>query len=300
MTFRTLTTRARSIAAGSLLLAAMLTSDVIATYAQLPSTPGLPWTYLPDAEFSPEDSAWIESISRELAPAEVRYAYKIHYHIDLVDTTGGVVNAELPRNPGESDIYGWNLTKFGLDSTTIPRGRERRYLYSYRVNGFRSEGKNDGASFSTYYRPRQVVWDVEYPVAFWASISHSPTLYQVYKPRHTADSIGFFVQFVDSIHHPAISPVAETYLTFETPPYPNPFTTDLRFDAPDAWRGEEGEVLVFGGGGRVLYRESLNFAHGTQRITGAALAALPSGRYTLILRNPARKPSLAVTQVVKR
>lgn len=268
------------------------------------TTTGLPWTYLPDSNFTAEDSAWIHGIDVAHDPLDIRRVYKIRHHIELTDTSGRMISAEMPRNPGKSQIMTWlsgrcskSYTKVGeyLPDSTFRKDS----LVRYNCSGFQSRDPSAraGSSFSVSYLPEQYALDEFYPTSFSGMIQGAPAVYLIYQPRHVPDTIAFFLQFIDSVYHPAISPVREAYVTLREPPFPNPCRDVLHYTPPDDWAGASGEVLVFGGGGRLIHRSSTAFGYGAQRLPEGALAGLPAGQYVLTLRNPRESPGVAVAQI---
>lgn len=262
---------------------------------------GLPWTVLPDSAFSEQDSAWIQRFQKFKEPLKVRWVYRVKFHITLTDTSGRMISAELPRNPGESEIVTWLSARYDTTYTSVVDGFGRDTTYRLECFGFesRTPSTRGGTSLSVSYFPRQTALGKDYSLGFFAMIQRAPSLYVVEKPPHTPDSIGFFIQYVDDIYHPAISPVREAYVTMSEPPFPNPCRDALNYIAPVDWARDVGEVIFFGPGGQIVHRSETRFGAGPRQLPAYVLATLPAGSYLLTLRNRSKTPGVAVAQVLK-
>ena len=291
---------ARIVAAGSVVVAVVFALPARAQ-APLPTTPGLPWTYLPDATFTTADSAILHH-KDSVSGYTLRYVYKLHYHPELMEIVDGKISVELPRNPGESEVVAFNRARIDTSYSRVVRPGEEDTSMRVNAYGYTSDSYPAG-SLLIVYRPEQVVLGERNWETLFSDIGSAPRWYEVFRPV-IYDSLGLrvalFFQFTDPVYHPPISSMSESYAPLPQAPYPSPCTDRLHFTAPEAWAGHRGEVVVVAAGGRVVHRASVIFASGPDLLPREVVGSLPVGAYAIILRNPKAKQPSALGRFVKQ
>ncbi|MFK8056062.1 MAG: T9SS type A sorting domain-containing protein [Saprospiraceae bacterium] len=237
---------------------------VVALHAQSFTTPGLPWTYVPDDQVPAYaiDTAQIPVVLdyhknfRAYRDLEVRHLYRIHFHPLLMELDSlGRMTVEIPRNPEESELV---VLESGHIRERIAIIRPDTFHRGYSVGGFRSQqapelsliqvliGITDGTEFPG--TPDSTVR---------GDILLGPKTYLVHpNSPGDADAWAYFIQFVDSIWHP---PLVSSVEEIELPPdaaqlsvYPNPARRGsvVNVAVPSAWRNDAVSLRLYDPTGR--------------------------------------------------
>lgn len=256
-----------------------------------PTTPGQPWTYVP-YDLVPEeanDTAYRNELFRyfDVPPGRVRKVFNVYIHPELLpsprDTS--MISAQI--------VYDDNFVR------TITWGRYRTDTirlspissgFNYYGTGSVDSGVIGFATFRFNWS-RDLDPDTgEFSFGYFSSISGSPGSYYVFDGPlvNGHRRWGYFLQFVNAVHHPAITALAELPTgRLATAPWPNPCRNSLQI-TPAPGSGHVG-VSVVDALGREVYRREAGDqwgALGTTSITldDAAFGALAPGFYHVVVQ----------------
>ena len=276
---------------------------VISAAAQtpLPVTPGLPWTYLPNAEMSARDSAFIAAhLEFTNYGPDLRYFFKIHLHPEIAVVEDRQLNVELPREPDSAEIMTYSNGYVVLVSL---RATETDTLFRWDIFGSQFDSaKNRLVDIGALYTPSQVYDGDSIPERLWGTIRSSPGYYALTRADHSPPRVAFFLQFVDSLYHPPlVSAAAVMPLQREVAVRPNPCISHLTIALPDEWRRRAIDVTVVDPRGQRVLQRGFPAGRTDIRLDSDAFAALPGGVYGVHLA-PASgggRREVAVTTFVK-
>ncbi|MFK8056063.1 MAG: hypothetical protein AB8F78_08095 [Saprospiraceae bacterium] len=238
----------------------------LALHAQSFTTPGLPWTYVPDDQVPAYaiDTAQIPVVLdyhksfQAYRDLEVRHLYRIHFHPLLMELDSlGRMTVEIPRNPGESDLV---VLESGHVTERINIIRPDTFHRGYGVGGFRSQ---QAPELSLIQVLIGVIDRTELPGTPDSTVNGDillgPKTYLVHpNSPGDADAWAYFIQFVDSIWHP---PLVSSVEEIELPPgaallsvYPNPVRRGsvVNVAVPSAWRNDAVSLRLYDPAGRCV------------------------------------------------
>ncbi|MFK8056064.1 MAG: hypothetical protein AB8F78_08100 [Saprospiraceae bacterium] len=238
----------------------------MASHGQNFTTPGLPWTYVPDDQVPAYaiDTAQIPVVLdyhknfRAYRDLEVRNLYRIHFHPLLMELDSlGRMTVEIPRNPGESELV---VLESGNIRERLAIIRPDTFHVGYSVGGFRSQ---QAPELSLIQVLISVTDRTELPGTPDSTVNGDiflgPKTYLVHpNSQGDADAWAYFIQFVDSIWHP---PLVSSVEEIELPPeaaklsvYPNPVQrgSAVNVAVPSAWRNDAVSLRLYDPAGRCV------------------------------------------------
>jgi len=241
----------------------------IVLHAQSFTTPGLPWTYVPDDQVPAYaiDTAQIPVVLdyhksfRAYRDFEVRNLYRIHFHPLLMELDSlGRMTVEIPRNPGESDMV---VLESGHVRKQIAIVRPDTFHRGYSVGGFRSQQSPELSLIQVLIG---LIDRTELPGIPDSTVNGDillgPKTYLIHpNSLGDADAWAYFIQFVDSIWHPPLVSIIEE---IELPQdavalhvYPNPLRSGgvVQIAVPPAWRDDRISLRLYDPTGRQVLLE---------------------------------------------
>ena len=258
-----------------------------------PTTPGQPWTYVPDELVPAEvrDTAFINEIygfwNTEFST--VRRIFRVYLHPELLPSplVADSVRATIIYDEDSVRTVAWG--NFWSD-TILRLGTNRVNFY-----GFRSLDRNmSTASFRfNWFRDFLGVDSTRY--VYHVSMEGSPGYYLIYGGPQLSDTHrwGYFVQFVDSIYHPVSSLSNAPVDKLAIAPWPNPCRNSLNV-VPAEGAGLF-DLTVVDALGRTVYRRQSQHVTRTAASTpltidDASFGALVPGMYQIIVQRQGGKP----------
>ncbi|MFK8057553.1 MAG: hypothetical protein AB8F78_15620 [Saprospiraceae bacterium] len=274
--------------------------------AQVPAhhmTQGLPWTVVDESELPPEalDSTYRNILIDYVGDnAEIRYLFRVYFHPELTEIIDDKIYAELPREPGITEIVNWNSGR--IDSSQIDGTGNNDYIY-YRGN----ESSHPSISPSSFLNLSYVIGlDSSlgsYPEAYYGLINFAPASYELFggPPGSGAHRYGYFIQVVDSIYHPQVSSVREPLSKVQVSAYPNPCTNRFTIDIPELWRQKLSTVTIFQRStGQMVVQNQLTLGQEQINFSEEVISGLTPGIYTAFLRREDGEGGVAFTNFVKQ
>ncbi|MFK8057093.1 MAG: hypothetical protein AB8F78_13300 [Saprospiraceae bacterium] len=274
--------------------------------AQVPAhhmTPGLPWTVVDESELPAEafDSAYHNAIIDYIGDnAEIRYLFRVYFHPELTNLVDGKIYAEIPRDPGVSEIISWNRGR--IDSSNVDGlGNSDRILYRGNESDHPSVSSN--SIFALTY---VIALDTSlsfYPEAYNGLIQFGPATYELFGgPKGAgAHRYGYFIQVVDSIWHPQVSSVREPLSSIQVKAYPNPCIDQYTIEIPELWQQKPSTLnILHGSTGQVVFQVELPLGQAEITLTEETLNNLAPGFYTAFIRREDGVGGVAATNLIKQ
>lgn len=274
--------------------------------AQVPAhhmTQGLPWTVVDESELPPEafDSTYHKAIIDYIGDnAEIRYLFRVYFHPELTEIIGGKIYAEIPRDPGVSEIISWNRGR--IDSSNVDGlGSSDRILY--RGN----ESDHPSVSpISIITLTYVIALDTSlnfYPEAYNGLIQFGPATYELFGGPNGAGAhrYGYFIQVVDSIYHPQVSSVREPFAKVQVSAYPNPCTDHYTIEVPKPWQQKPSTLsILHGSTGQIVFQNEIPPGQAEITLTDETLHNLAPGFYTALIRREDGVGGVAATNLIKQ
>ena len=266
-------------------------------------TPGLPWTVVDESELPPEaiDSATYNFIVDLVSQSdELRYLFRVYFHPELIEIVDGKIYAEIPRDPGVTEVLHWNNGQ--IDSSQVDGVGESDYI---RYRGNESDHPNTG-QFSNFMLTYVIGIDTSirsYPETYFGEIQFAPAPYTLFGgPAGTgAHRYGYFIQVVDSIYHPQVSSAREPLSKVQVSAYPNPCTNRFTVDIPELWRQNPSTLTILHGStGQVVYQVELPLGRAKITLTEETLNKLSPGFYAAFIRREDGEGGVAATNLIKQ
>lgn len=274
--------------------------------AQVPAhhmTPGLPWTVVDESELPPEaiDSATYNSLVDFVNQSdELRYLFRVYFHPELTEIVDGKISAELPRDPGVSEVVHWNRGR--IDSSQLDGQGQEDYI-RYRGN---DSSHPSLSPFSIFMLTYVIVSDtslVSYPEDYFGTIQFGPAYYALFGgPTGTgAHRYGYFIQTVDSIYHPQVSSVREKISSIQLHAFPNPCRNNFTINVPSIFSQRTSVLtLIEKSTNRVVYQTQNFTGNETIELKEGILGALMSGNYLAFIRREDGVGGVAFVNFVKQ
>lgn len=274
--------------------------------AQVPAhhmTQGLPWTVVDESEVPPEgnDTTTYNFIVDLVSQSdELRYLFRVYFHPELVEIVDGKISAELPRDPGVTEIIQWDGGI--IDSSQIDGSGNEDYI---RFRGFGSSNPNT-SPFSTFMLTYVIGIDTSirsYPETYYGEIQFAPAAYTLFGgPAATgAHRYGYFIQVVDSIFHPQVSSVREPLSPIQVKAYPNPCTDQYTIEVPKPWQQKPSTLsILHGSTGQIVFQNEIPPGQAEITLTDETLHNLAPGFYTALIRREDGVGGVAATNLIKQ
>ena len=231
-----------------------LCAGMVATTAraQCDYVPGTPWTVIAEDDLPSYavDTAYLTGLLALSPPyPPVRKFYPIRFHMDSMRLNeDGKYGLQMARNQGECETVYYRNSRLIIFDTTNN--------YSVQYSGFRSDDAPElwDANFELDYAIR-----TSGDTVISGRLNFSPSVSLVVNnPLNTnGDNYGYFIQYVDSIYHPALatrdfaSGRAERVRT-----YPNPASDYTQVELPTLWEGKPIWIQIFDETGRIISSRS--------------------------------------------